>query len=664
MRHILLLSLSLLFVSACNRIIDLNSMISRALDKAKEIDVEVCQEELVCRNGRLQKETPDGEGGCRRNVYICEYGCSKVENGNDTCNPKPPPPVCNTQAICKNNQMVYEELDEESNTCIEKVQETCTYGCTTDACDPEPPPVCNTQPTCKNNQMVYEELDEESNTCIEKVQETCTYGCSTDACDPQPECSSEITYRYNEIWGQEYSETAGECQDVLIESCIFGISENGTCNTEKNISPFPDHSDERFRGLYNLIEMAERTGKDIRIAVSDVLGGRHGDEMQLFLQGMNIPDEKMIFVNLDHDYSGYHIFERFFISEEFYPEAEKIRVVAYPHSFPGIVYSHRKRVYEFLENTNALHFVAAGNDAPGTWSPEENDYFYWGGLKNGPKKFQSVLGSFDTGKVFIVRTGVRNPDGTVDPAEETVNCNDAAYACFTTLSYYGQYSSEASVKMAGLAYYLSHLFDRAEDVAQVLKDCSDDLGEPGVDRIFGLGVPNMDCDLVRDAEVETASAKVTVEPASSHALNRMFSNKNLSFFYSTNRATGHVGKSVSMNNKTDMILLGGKERYPLGIETESQKSSFFEVGMKRHIKRNMSAVITYGQLWDKNMSTKMTRIGTRYTRNKERYNLSIYTGYYHLFGKYGFPQRKTINRERVPFNLGSTEVRTQLFFRF
>ena len=630
-----MLSLALLVIVSCHRQIDFESIITSSLTKAQEKLAEACQQERVCRSGRLVTEKPDGKGGCLKNTITCEYGCSSVENGDDVCNPKPPPPVCNTQPYCKNDQMVYEELDVDSNTCIEKVQETCSYGCTTDACDPE------------------------------------------------PECSSEVTYKHNEIWGEVYNKDTSACEEVFIERCIFGISEDGTCNTEKTVSPFPDHGwQEPFRGLYDLADMARKTEKDLRVAVNDYLGNWHGDGMQEYLRSMNIPDEKMIFNHPDYNYGdiiydpatgdsvSHQDFESFFVFDDLYPEADKIRAVSYPYSFPVIYPWDLERVLLFLENTNALHFVAAGNDGEiGKWDPENYEYYTWGGesdIESARIIFELALRTLDTGKVFIVRTGVRNPDGTVTPAETTVNCNDAAYACFTTVWDHAEYSSGASTQMAGLAYYLSHLFDKAEDVAEVLKACSDDLGEPGVDRVFGLGVPNMDCDIVRNAEVKVASAKITMQPASSHALDRMLSNKSLSFFYSASRTikTGHVGKSVYLDKKTDLVLLGGRERTPLGVRTESQNSSFFELGVKRYVRRNVTTLFTYGQLWDKSMSAKVARIGSRYTTQGERYNLSVYTGYYHLFGKYGFPSRKLINRERIPFNLGSTEVKTSFFFRF
>ena len=185
-----LLSLSLLVIVSCHRQIDFESIITGSLTKAQEKLAEACQQERVCRSGRLVTEKSDGKGGCLKNTITCEYGCSSVENGDDICNPKPPPPVCNTQ------------------------------------------------PYCKNNQLIYEELDVDSNTCIEKVQENCSYGCSTDACDPEPECSSEVTYDYNEILGQQYNKQTGVCEEVLIQRCIFGLSEDGTCNTERNVFSF------------------------------------------------------------------------------------------------------------------------------------------------------------------------------------------------------------------------------------------------------------------------------------------------------------------------------------------------------------------------------------------------------------------------------------------
>ena len=256
-------------------------------------------------------------------------------------------------------------------------------------------------------------------------------------------------------------------------------------------SPFPDDKYEFFRGIYDLAETAKKTGKDFRVAVSNRLGYQHGDRMQAHLRLMRIPDEKMIFIHPEYvpfehptgDPVYHSVFERFFVIDEFYPEADKIRVVGYPHNFPILWDEEWEHLSQFLENTNALHFVAAGNDGEyGRWSPLENDYLFWGGLTVGPQIYRNALRSLGTGKVFIVRTALRNVDGTVVPSTWTVDCNDAADACFTTVQDFDTFSSGASMKMAGLAYYLSHLFDRAEDVAEVLKACSDDLGEPGVDQ--------------------------------------------------------------------------------------------------------------------------------------------------------------------------------------
>ena len=383
------------------------------------------------------------------------------------------------------------------------------------------------------------------------------------------------------------------------------------------------------------------------------------------LRFMQIPDEKMVFEHQESEYNPF-ILTEFFVKDDLYPDSDKIRAVGYPVSFPRSWDLEWERISEFIENTNALHFVAAGNYGEvRMWSPLENDYLYWGGFEDGPELFRNALRVLNSGKVFIARTGIRYADGTVVADPNTVNCNDAKDACFTVVKKRGSYSSGASVEMAGLAYYLFHLFDTAQEVAETLKVCSDDVGEPGTDRVFGLGVPNMDCDRIKNAEIQAASAKIVMQPASSHLLDRMLSNKSLSFFYSTSRMTktGHIGKSMSLGRKTDMILLGGRERTPLGIKTESQESSFFEVGMKRRVKRNISALFTYGQLWDKEMSATVARVGYRYTKTNSWYNLSMYTGYYHLFGKYGFPSSKLINRERVSFSLGSTEVRLSFSFR-
>ena len=52
------------------------------------------------------------------------------------------------------------------------------------------------------------------------------------------------------------------------------------------------------------------------------------------------------------------------------------------------------------------------------------------------------------------------------------------------------------------------LYDRAEQVVKTLKECAEDIGEPGVDAEFGLGLSSLACERVESAEVLTASSSL------------------------------------------------------------------------------------------------------------------------------------------------------------
>ena len=48
-------------------------------------------------------------------------------------------------------------------------------------------------------------------------------------------------------------------------------------------------------------------------------------------------------------------------------------------------------------------------------------------------------------------------------------------------------TSSASAKLAAAAFYVFQLYDKAEEVVDTLKECAEDIGEPGVDYEFAWG---------------------------------------------------------------------------------------------------------------------------------------------------------------------------------
>ena len=162
-------------------------------------------------------------------------------------------------------------------------------------------------------------------------------------------------------------------------------------------------------------------------------------------------------------------------------------------------------------------------------------------------------------------------------------------------------TSLAAPILGAHAFYLSQLWDTAEEVFGVLKECAYDAGDPGVDREFGLGIPTAICRTVQDREVQTAGASLSfgsgsavvssllAGPGSSVSLG---SDVSLSFspmkkapdlFVSFSSIA--VGKTVQ-RGATTLSTLAGVGYAPLGVSsylTRRGHSLFAEAGMSREV---------------------------------------------------------------------------------
>lgn len=124
------------------------------------------------------------------------------------------------------------------------------------------------------------------------------------------------------------------------------------------------------------------------------------------------------------------------------------------------------------------------------------------------------------GKAVLATWAIINEDGTASPWERAVSCGDTKDWCFAvrmpddlyrlrdeTTGYPG--TSLAAPILGALVFYLSQLWDTADEVFAVLKECAIDIGEPGPDREFGLGVPTAHCDVVRERARQVSSASTS-----------------------------------------------------------------------------------------------------------------------------------------------------------
>ena len=133
------------------------------------------------------------------------------------------------------------------------------------------------------------------------------------------------------------------------------------------------------------------------------------------------------------------------------------------------------------------------------------------------------------GKAVLATWVIVNTDGTAQPVQGALMCGDTMFWCFAVrvppiLSHapsdvYGHIDEVGGTSLAAPilgahAFYLSQLWNTADEVFAVLKACAIDIGEPGPDRECGLGVPSAICPTVQDREQQAAGPSLSVAAGS------------------------------------------------------------------------------------------------------------------------------------------------------
>ena len=163
---------------------------------------------------------------------------------------------------------------------------------------------------------------------------------------------------------------------------------------------------------------------------------------------------------------------------------------------------------EYIRSVNEVYVIAAGNvdsrnvtrcvddDYPTPRDLWDRNHPFWTceetNLDVSPEGFDSMLAAVETGKVLVAVSAIRQEDGSVIPDETSVTCGDLAEHCFTvTHSFDG--TSFAAPRVAAVLFHLRQMYETAEEAVVAAKQCVQDIGEPGIDREFGLGLLDLRC---------------------------------------------------------------------------------------------------------------------------------------------------------------------------
>ncbi|MCY4393571.1 MAG: hypothetical protein OXC10_00325 [Rhodospirillaceae bacterium] len=340
--------------------------------------------------------------------------------------------------------------------------------------------------------------------------------------------------------------------------------------------------------------------------------------------------------------------------------------------------------------------------------------------ENLAKIFQNLKDA--QGKALYATWGdVRN--GKVVPYPYAIRCGEAKNDCFTVIlpreyrgrkilstddaERYVQGTSFASPALGSYLFYLAQLWGDGAEVRSVLNECAIDVGEPGIDREFGRGVPSADCRRVAMKERSIARASVsvgtkspvmeargvTVSPSSAEGISASYAGKSRATreramgraaFGEAGRRAGvtapvrlslapaarppitpdlYLGENLVAAGATRNFATGeslslaiGQGKNPLAVTSSlaapASRTSFIEVGIRLPLFTARNALVflsgSYGR-GDDELRASVARAGlsAQYWRNNHLVVFDL--RYAQASGSVGIPGHDDVGRKKVPF---------------
>ena len=158
-----------------------------------------------------------------------------------------------------------------------------------------------------------------------------------------------------------------------------------------------------------------------------------------------------------------------------------------------------------------------------------------------PGAYEETMATLATDKAILAKWATTDAKGDTVPYIGSVKCGNAKESCFSLMlppesefpdEWRGIGTSFAAPRLTAYAFYLSQLWDKAEEVTHALRDAARDIGEPGVDDEFGQGLIDKqalaDSKLITEREKTVANGSLALD-ASSPATDSEGAGANASF---------------------------------------------------------------------------------------------------------------------------------------
>jgi len=455
--------------------------------------------------------------------------------------------------------------------------------------------------------------------------------------------------------------TATAALVLMLCGCVGGggYSIPGPLPPPEPLPPPPPPEPERIAGKEALGKRIEAAGGfQGMVALFDSELTDHGLGMRRQLMDEGVPEDRIAFPHLTN-IVALHQFEK----EENADLRARTRVAHVPLLAP---FSTDKN--QVVLPHNIVWSIAAGNThGPGIrgdrdfWRP---DHAYWlanKGTSCCDNAWENHMDAFDTGKVLIATFAHRDGDGGYQSVEGVVPCGEARDACIAVAQPLDENdgTSGASAKLAATAFYVFQLYEKAEDVVDTLKECAEDIGEPGVDYEFGLGVLSLACERVENAEVLTASSSLVLR-WDAPALEGLLHSRHGSGFQA--RASrwiadrdglplARVGAHYRLD-QLDLSLSAGRGYAPLGVGSRyahARAAPYAAAGAGWRLfgspGRNLSAVLSGGRGGGA-LSPRTMRAGLAWRASSGDRSWSAYAGRSRVKAWVGIPGHRAVDRGR------------------